>query len=403
MTVPNPTDLISPLAATGSITTDTVAAILNARCNANIPLPSTVPGGAVPYGTAFPTGDPNVGSIPANCFDPVAVDLAKLYVPAPTGVDAAGNPFFQSVPNDHSHANQFTVKLDHRINDKQNLSVYYYFNDGFDSQPFTRFQAATPNLLPGFGNDNQTRSQQWNISDTWTLSPSSVNEFRITYFRKSQPTFLHPQRTNLVQDSCSWPYRTLLHRHNGHPERDPSNPRIGITPNLPNGAQHEGVPFITIQGGFTIGNDYEGELPQVGNTYQFSDNFTRVMGNHTAKFGVDFRIQKFFQTLYFDPNGDYTYSGGGPNDTGSTIGNYLLGLPDSYLQGSTQSEDIRSRSLYLFAQDSWKIRPNITFLTRPGFYAGSTTSRCMTPACDTRHSGPDRPPLFSLASFLRQV
>lgn len=354
VTVPNPSDLTSPLAASGSITTDTFAAILNARCNANIPLPSTV-GGSVDYGTAFPNG------VPANCFDPVAVDLAKLYVPAPTGVDASGTPFFQSVPNDHSHANQFTAKVDHRINDKQNLSVYYYFNDALDSQPFTKFQAATPNLLPGFGNDNQTRSQQWNISHTWTLASSSVNEFRITYFRESQPTFLHPQRTNLVQDSCSSAVSGICFTGTTDtPSVIPSNPRIGITPNLPNGAQHEGVPFITIQGGFTIGNDYEGELPQVGNTYQFSDNFTRVMGNHTAKFGVDFRIQKFFQTLYFDPNGDYTYSGGGPNDTGSTIGNYLLGLPDSYLQGSTQSEDIRSRSIYLFAQDSWKVRPNIT-------------------------------------------
>jgi hypothetical protein len=360
VTVPNPSDLTSPLAATGAITTDTVASILNARCNANIPLPSTV-GGSVPYATAFPTADPTVGSVPANCFDPVAVDLAKLYVPAPTGVDPSGNPFFQSVPNDHSHANQFTAKVDHRINDKQNLSVYYYYNDAVDSQPFTKFQAATPNLLPGFGNDNQTRSQQWNVSHTWTLASSSVNEFRITYFRESQPTFLHPQRTNLVHDSCSSAVSGICFTGTTDtPSVIPTNPRIGITPNLPNGAQHEGVPFITIQGGFTIGNDYEGELPQVGNTYQFSDNFTRVMGNHTAKFGVDFRIQKFFQTLYFDPNGDYTYSGGGPNDTGSTIGNYLLGLPDSYLQGSTQSEDIRSRSIYLFAQDSWKVRPNIT-------------------------------------------
>ena len=40
--------------------------------------------------------------------------------------------------------------------------------------------------------------------------------------------------------------------------------------------------------------------------------------------------------------------------------NYLLGLPDSYLQGSAQTEDIRGNSVYLFAQDSWKIRPNLT-------------------------------------------
>ena len=359
VTVPTAADRTLPLAASGSITTDTFAAILNARCNANIPLPSTV-GGSVDWGTAFPQG------VPTNCFDPVALDLINRYVPCPNADPTCSNtantnPFFQSVPNDHSHANQFTMKVDHRITGKQNLSIYYYFNDAFDSQPFTRFQAATPNLLPGFGNNNSTRSQQWNISHTWTLGTNSVNEFRITYFREAQPTFLHPQRTNLVQDSCTSSLAAICFTGTTDvPSVIPSNPRIGITPNLPNGAQHEGVPFITIQGGFTIGNDYEGELPQIGNTYQFSDNFTRILGNHTMKYGVDFRIQRFFQTLYFDPQGDYTYSGGGPNDTGSTLGNYLLGLPDSYLQGSTQSEDIRSRSLYLFAQDSWKIRPNVT-------------------------------------------
>jgi outer membrane receptor protein involved in Fe transport len=397
--------LTTPLAtAVGStIGTDTIAAMLNERCNAGI-LPGQFPsvGGPLLYSDVFAQGN-----IPANCFDPVAVDLVKLYVPPPNGVDSSGNPIFQSIPNDDSHANQFAVKVDHRINDKQSLSLYYYFNDLFDSQPFTKFQAATPNLLPGFGNNNSTRSQQWNISHTWTLASNSVNEFRVTYFREAQPTFLHPQRTNLVQDSCS---AAAVNGNGdsicftGHSDFEgvvPFDPRIGITPNL--GAQHEGVPFISIQGGFTIGNDYEGELPQIGNTYQLSDNFTRIIGNHTMKFGVDFRIQRFFQTLFFDPNGDYTFSGGGPNDTGNTFGNYLLGLPDSYLQGSTQSEDIRSRAIYLFAQDSWKLRPNLTLnyglrweYNQPMFDAGQRYQTFRPGQADTVFNYTGDPALFPL-------
>jgi hypothetical protein len=134
------------------------------------------------------------------------------------------------------------------------------------------------------------------------------------------------------------------------------------------GASHEGVPFISIAGGFTIGNDFEGELPQTGNTFQWADNFTKVWGSHTAKFGADFRLQHFDQTLFFDPNGQFSYSGGGANDlkamradgTQNLFANYLLGLPDSYLQGSTQTENIHMNALYLFAQDSWKIRQNLT-------------------------------------------
>jgi hypothetical protein len=35
-------------------------------------------------------------------------------------------------------------------------------------------------------------------------------------------------------------------------------------------------------------------------------------------------------------------------------------LNDNYIQGSAQDELVRSKALYLFAQDSWKIKPNVT-------------------------------------------
>ena len=349
--------------ATGSITSDALASILNARCNAGIPLPSTAPGGAVAYNSVFPGGN-----IPTNCFDPVAVSLMNQFVPCPNADPTCSNlantnNIFQSIPKSQQHANQFTVKLDHHISERQNLSVYYYFNDAYDAEPFTKFQAESTNLLPGFGDLNKTRSQQVNISHTWTLSPTVVNEARITYFREGQGTFLAPQNHHLVVDSCNGP--AVPYCFTGTTDTPGviiPNPKIGITPGI--GPQHEGVPFINISGGFSIGNDYEGELPQIGNTYQFSDNVTKVKGNHTMKFGVDFRIQRFFQTLYFAPQGDYSYSGGGPNDLitadGDLFGNYLLGLPDSDLIGSTNSEDVRGNALYLFAQDSWKLKPNVT-------------------------------------------
>jgi hypothetical protein len=359
----------SPL--TGGIGDDLVAQILNARCGAQIPggipLPSSVPGNFVPYSSIFANNQ-----IPTNCFDPAAASILNRFVPCPNADPNCSNltpgidNIFRSIPNDLSHANQFTFKLDHRINEKQNLTAYYYFNDSFDAQPFTRFQAATPNLLQGFGNNNATRSQQVNLTHTWTINPSVVNEARITYFRESQGTFLHPQRTNLVTDSCSGAAAAFCFTGNSGTNILPVDPKLGITPGL--GTQREGVPFISVSGGFAIGNNFEGELPQTGNTYQLSDNFTKVAGTHTMKFGVDLRDQRFLQTLYFDPNGDFSYFGGGADDplaldaagNQNLYPNYLLGLPDSYLQGSAQTEDVRGDSVYLFAQDSWKIKPSFT-------------------------------------------
>ncbi len=319
--------------------------------------------------------------IPTACFDPVALDMVAVtntnrLVPCPNAdptcsdLTPGADSSFRSIPNDKSHANQISLKFDHRINEKQNLSLYYFFNDSVDSQPFTRFQAATPSLLEGFGNSNASRVQQINLSHTWTINSNTVNEARITYFREAQGTFLHPHRTNNVIDSCTsaaaFCFTGLADTSAVNNLPNPNNVNFGITPNL--GPNREGVPFIGVSGGFTIGNNFEGELPQIGNSYQFSDNITKVMGSHTTKFGVDFRDQRFLQTLYFDVNGDFSYFGGGTNDpialdsqgNQNLFPNFLLGLPDSYLQGSAQTEDVRGKSIYLFAQDSWKIKPNLT-------------------------------------------
>jgi hypothetical protein len=128
------------------------------------------------------------------------------------------------------------------------------------------------------------------------------------------------------------------------------------------GPQHEGVPFIQVSGGFNIGNNGEGELPQVGNSFQWSDNITKVVGNHSIKFGGDVRRQRFDQTLYFDVNGEFFVDETSTNTTNgdTAFSDYMLGLPGSYGQGSAQVENVRSSALYLFAQDSWKIKRNVT-------------------------------------------
>jgi hypothetical protein len=120
------------------------------------------------------------------------------------------------------------------------------------------------------------------------------------------------------------------------------------------------VPFITLAGSFAIGNNFEGELPQTGQTFEWIDNYSKTAGAHTLKFGGDLRHQRFDQFLYFNVNGEYLYFGEGNNSTGNVIADYLLGLPDGYLQGSAQLEAMRMNSVYLFGQDSWKLRPNLT-------------------------------------------
>src|SRR5229473_2456816 len=298
--------------------------------------------------------------VPIACMDQTALDLMNQFVPQAN----IGDNTFQGVPLGHEHSDQFTVKIDHELTKKQHLTGYYYFEQHHLEKPFARFQSGGANL-PGFGDLTDERIQQINISHTWALGATAVNEARFTMFREGQGTFLHPQHTNLVQDSC----KTVA---TADCFADPNNPDLGIHPGL--GASREGVPFVNISGGFNIGNNFEGELPQTGNTFQWSDNFSKTIGRHDLKFGGDVRYQQFDQKLFFDVSGQYFYFGGGPNDpclgtidptsgvctADNLFPNYLLGLPDEYGQGSAQQERVRTKSLYLFAQDSYRIRPNVT-------------------------------------------
>jgi hypothetical protein len=299
--------------------------------------------------------------IPLACMDATAVDLLQ-FVPTPTN----GNTI-ESVPTESIRGDQFTIKVDHRLTSKQNLSIYYYFNDDRTLQPFSFFELAGANV-PGFGSIVAERFQQVNVTHDWTINNNTVNEFHFTYNREAQETFQHPENTELVQDSCPPAPSWLTSVTGAVPcfSDGTSGNATGIHPGL--GPNREGLPFISVSGGFSLGNNSEGELPQVGNSFQFSDNLTKVMGTHTLKFGTDVRRQRFDQTLYFNVSGEQEFFGGGQNDTiasnpdGSPnlYPNYLLGLPDEYGEGSAQTEHVRNTGFYLFAQDSWKVKPNLT-------------------------------------------
>jgi Carboxypeptidase regulatory-like domain len=309
-----------------------------------------------PYSVLFPN---NI--IPLACLDPTAVDLLK-YIPTPLTDSGA----LVTTPVQPERGDQFTVRLDHRINGNQNLSIYYYFDDHHLVSPFAVFEAAGANV-PRFGSIVNERFQQWNITHTWTLSNTTVNEFRFNYNREGQRTFQHPIFTTTVQNSCPTPPSWL---QQAFPTLGSVVPfcfsdgtqanTLGIHPNI--GPEHEGLPFIQVSGGFNIGNNGEGELPQVGNSFQWSDSISKVVGTHSFKFGGDVRRQRFDQLLYFDVNGEFFVDQTSTNSTlgDSALSDYLLGLPGGYGQGSAQHEHVRSTGLYLFAQDSWKVKPNLT-------------------------------------------
>ena len=331
----------------GQINDQTFADTLSARpgCAGAVGVPIAV--GAA-YSDLFPGN-----KIPTQCFDPVALAIYNKYV-APLGTGT-----FTATPPKVARNDQFTVHFDQNITSSgsQKFSAYYYFEDDSQTLPISFFQGAGGNV-PGFGSMFGTRVQQWNLSHTWTIGSNAVNEFRFNYFREGEQINNHPVNTLAsVHDSCgAIPAANCF--------QDPAFPAsAGITTDLPG---HVGLPYISVSGGFAIGNNFEGELPQTGNTFQWTDNYTRTFSKHTLKFGGDVRRQRFDQFLFFDINGEYITTSQAVQDqiqsdpAFASYPNYFLGAPNSYTQGAAQREDLRNTSLYLFAQDSFKIKPNLT-------------------------------------------
>jgi hypothetical protein len=333
-------------AFTGVLSDDAVATKLGSRLGCTSAVAAN--GGAAivtgtPYASIFPG---NV--IPASCFDPTAADLMNKFVPLPN----VGVQTFLSVPEAKGRQDQITLRLDNNLTSQQQLSFYYYGADGLDGEPFSRFQAAGSNL-PEFGNLTRDRFQQLNLSHNWMVDGKTTNEARFVFYRGAQGQFLSPQHTNLVQDSCATvPANQCF--------SDPSNPRLGITPGY--GASHEGVPFVSLAGGFALGNNANGSFAQTGNVYHGFDSVSKIIGKHSLKFGADVRNQRFHQTYFYNINGNFEFSGGGPNDVGfaDLVPNYLLGLPDTYSQGSANAVDVRTTQFGIFAQDAWRLKPNLT-------------------------------------------
>jgi hypothetical protein len=370
---------------TGSITDQAFAQNLQSRSGC---VAALTPGGQSALAAAAAGNTPQLfqtvfanNVIPTQCFDPTALALYQKYIaPFATGPNCTNASCTIPTSGDQrGRSDQFTVRFDHKINAAQQFSAYYYFEDDNGTVPFSTFQLEQPGgLVPDFGALNKTRVQQWNLSHTWTIGSTAVNEARFNYFREGQQGNNHPTNTlSSVQGSCGAALVDSCFTQTNAQFPTPGTNPIGITSNIPG---RLGVPYITVLGGFTIGNNFEGELPQAGNTFQFTDNFTKTFGKHTVKFGGDFRRQQFNQFYYFNINGDFTFLSDGnlcaptnpnlPPNCDSAITNdvgfqdaypdYFIGTPSEYTQGAAQHQNDRNIGLYLFAQDSYKLKPNLT-------------------------------------------
>ena len=283
------------------------------------------------YGGCSNPGDcvfPN-GVIPSRAFAKPAIGILP-YIPLPNqGPDGYADASQRNTAND----DKMGQRVDFINEMTGNWSFYYHYDDA------TVDSALPAASVPGFPSVTPTRAQEVVMSNTKTLGPAQVNEFRVSFFR-----------TATVKDEPKGSFTKLsdLGFVTG-----PGT--LGIIPSGPANFPQT-VPPIYFNN-FSIGVPTLTTF-QPNNTWMFSDGFSKIVGRHTMKFGGEFRYLQINERNTCAPNGDFTFDG---SETGIDFADFLIGAPVSYNQCSQQFLDSRTRYGAAYGQDSFQVRPNLTF------------------------------------------
>jgi len=182
----------------------------------------------------------------------------------------------------------------------------------------------------------------WSVSTSFVsiLSPTLTNEFLFGSSRNYLPVSA-PKSGSPYYRSASGLQLPLLYSN-----ADP----IGLIPNISFGVG----PSSSFQG-----LPYANENPIVN----FSDNLTKIVGNHTFKFGIFIEDALKTQSIAVSPNGSYSFAPDTSNPGNTTWGyaNALLGNFTTFSQASKfHVNDYRYKNYEWYAQDTWKVRANLT-------------------------------------------
>jgi hypothetical protein len=283
--------------------------------------------------------------IPMERINPVALSVLQQYVPLPNlgeGMDVGmgmsmGGAFnnyldtrAQKLQND-----QGTVRIDHGW---QNGSLL------FGRYTLSSERGFTPENLPGFGTNHDNRLQSVTASFVQPIGSRLVHEVRLGF-----------ARMELARDGEAAGVADLIGQ-------------LGIRGVGFGGPDAYGLPFFNVQGYQPFGDSllctpcrYDNKLLQIG------DRLTWVKGQHSLKFGGDFRYFKWDMLGFFQNRGYYQFTNGfttetASNDgTGQALASFLLGQPTvMQRQAGLPSMNLRQPGYETFVQDDWRIGTHLT-------------------------------------------
>jgi len=290
-------------------------------------------------------GCPNI--IPLALIDPISAKLLA-FLPPPTAAGNTNNYF--ALLAYHKDTDFVDAKVDANLTDKDRLSA--------------RFSYQRPSVLqaPIFGVAGGPAQGNFEGSGLQNTYSTGLN-----YNRFFSNTLVAEFRVGVA-----W-YHNEAHNTDFGTN---TSETLGIPGVNLDKTITSGIVGITINGGFSnplIG--FSASLPWVRSetNIDFANTWTKILGNHTVKFGVDLRRVRdaLLQEQTFSPRGLYTFNDGqtalktGASASKTSFTNdfasFLLDVPGQAGRDlATFFPNYRATQFFAFVQDKWLVTPKLS-------------------------------------------
>lgn len=317
------------------------------------------------FGRVRVVNDPTTGMpfannvIPRSMLSSNGVGFMNAYPEPVPGFLQGTNNFIQTRPQP-TNQRKDTISLDYNVNEKH---VLRFRHQNYSFTQLDAFRGGFDRAVTDWSRPNKTAS----LNHIWTISPTTVNEFLVT--GSVDRVFIGVDRTGerfaRSRYGINYPYI--------FPERKEIFDKIP-TINVSNFATLDGGPYPAFSS---------------GPIYTVSNNTTRVVGNHTVKFGAYFERlgQNDFDQINVtgvpggtnNQNGRFVFDDtrAGAATSGLALGNAALGLFTTYAEiGPRAYTPYRANMFEMFVQDSWRVNEKLRLelgvrysLMQPYFYS----------------------------------
>jgi hypothetical protein len=226
-----------------------------------------------------------------------------------------------------SSNDQFGIRVDQYLSEKDQLEFRYSFSQGSQTDPLSTAGAN----VPGFPVGENQRAQNFVAQETHTFTPTVVATARFSFLRNK---FLFDEHLN---------------------NTDPASLGFTYAPSL---EEAIGPPFIQVGGYASIGDPITGPRNTYQNSYDISGSLTWIRGRHQFKFGGGYQYDQINVTQGIATNGFFVFANFPVN---YSFASFLFGQPVFFLQGGGDfTRGLRGQAFNLYAQDTYKVTRRLT-------------------------------------------